>query len=290
MTDPTSARPLPRRSYPLVVPPPGGFEEAVHRGRRLRRRRTGSGSALALMLVGALAYSMLGGRGGTNGLDPVNQPPVSERTDLPGPSATPSTPRSSPDNARSGDGSTTASGPRGGNPVTSATPDTSVVPPVRDPGDPTRPYAKRQPIGPAEDLGPNTDTNCLISSTSTASWCATTTVTDPNPENENYVLRYTLCRNVNAGAITLHFHRKQQVDWVATDLTHSDTVWTYSAGQPVVTADDTLRFDAGYCMSWTVEWNGYDDYGDTPQKGTYRLTARALSVESVPPDSDDFTE
>jgi hypothetical protein len=281
---------VPRRAYPLVVPPPGGFEEAVHRGRRVRRRRTGSGSALTLAAVGVIAYSMLGHGGATNSLQPIDQAPVHQpQHPVPGATASPALSPQAPADTRSGAaGRNTVVAQPSGNPgAAGVVPGGPVYPPPVGNPPSSRPFAPRAAISAPQDLGPNTDASCFALSTNTQNWCATATAT---PENDGtYTLTYTLCRNVNAGHQDLHFDRTEQVDFVAKDVEHDDTVWTYSIGVAVTPANGTVGFDPGYCKAWTVVWNGYDDYGDNPAPGRYQIFAQSLAFDgNVPSDVGDF--
>jgi hypothetical protein len=274
---------LPRRSFPLVVPPPGGFEDAVRRGRRRRRKQTGSSSALVLSVVAALTWSVAGhdGGGGTNRLSPANDDPrVTQTEQVPGgPAAT--TPPHSPRPTDSG--SAPRSGQAAGSPspvVHGSAPAVSASPTVRHQverppggGVTTRPYAARPTITRTEDQA----LSCIPGQGE--DWCAIATGTQVGTD---YHLEYAVCRAVTAGAITLHFRRHQEADFVATDLDHADQVWTYSKGQPIGTPAPDVTFDAGECVLWAVDWDGYDDYHRTPVEADYTVTARLLSEESMP--------
>lgn len=261
---------LPRRSYPLVVPPPGGFEDAVHRGRKIRRRRTSGGTGAAMVVAAALTWTFVGHGGGTSSLKTTHQPPApsvraAEASAHPSPTATPSAPAAST-------GTTLGNGGTGpGHYASSPLPSTGGVPTVPSTGAGPQ-YAKRGVITPSAPY-PDTQPDCL---SSTADWCPYATAT-PNGDG-TYTFVYALCRNVNSGSGHLTFDRTQQADFAAVDTDHNDTVWTYSAGQPVVRADTDVPITGGYCMSWTVVWDGYDDFSHTPPAGGYELKARSLAV------------
>ncbi|HEU0130082.1 MAG TPA: hypothetical protein VFQ85_03720 [Mycobacteriales bacterium] len=289
---------LPRRSYPLVVPPPGGFEDAVRRGRRRRRKQTGGSSALALVLVAALGYGVVSHQGtGTDTVRPANDPPVvndggaprtTNRT-TPTPSVTPA----------AGHGTGTTTGSTGRTPTSgrsSGSASGSTLPPTGPVGAlvPTRPpvrvgssprYASRVPV--TRDPESATDANCL--SAQTEDWCTYVSVTPPAGPGQKYMIDLTLCRSVGAGAKTIDLDRHPDVDFAAVDVAHNDTVWTYSAGQPVVHDGETVTIDPGYCVYWHTRWDGYDDFGYTPAAGTYRLSARILTSEPLPLATTDFT-
>jgi hypothetical protein len=277
---------LPRRSYPLVVPPPGGFEDAVHRGRKRRRKQAGGSTGVALVFVGALAYSLVGHSSSTNSLDSANDTHVNETRPTPGAGASNApVPQASATGAVPGTGGRPAgaTGPRGIGP--SAVPSVSFSPPpARKPNDPAvRRYAVR-PVIARHEGQTNTSTECL-SSQQSQDWCTSAYATPNQTTPETYTFTYTVCRSVRAASAILHFPRddKHQVDFAARDVAHDDTVWTHSADRAAKSTASTVRVDPGYCVFWDVTWNGYDDFGDNPAGGAYELTARSFSTETLPP-------
>jgi hypothetical protein len=290
---------VPRRAYPLVVPPPGGFEEAVTRGRRIRRRRAGGSTGAALVLVGALAYSLTGSDGGTRELHPTTGVPRVETTQAPyaGPTASPEPTAQPTDTGRTQAGGPVYNDPGtgGGEPpvgVPSAGPSLSPPGPKASERFAERPAIKVQ--GPTALAA--TDTGCLSASTSSSMWCA---VADAQFDQQlsTYRLSYMLCRPVDAGDGEVHFSRTQQVDFAVTatkgdaNPANDETYWTYSAGQPVVAENETVELQAGYCLEWYTHWDGWDDYGYDPGEGRNKLSARSLGNSPdgpLPPDSIEF--
>jgi hypothetical protein len=276
---------VPRRSYPLVVAPPGGFEDAVRRGRHIRRRRAGGGTGVAMLLVGALAYSVVGHGSGTASLDPARQPRIDRHVpagdETTSPSATPSATGSHPP------GTTTAvpGTHGGGNPQASAPAQPQATPTLdHRPGPAGLPYAHRNKINVSAPFA-NTNTNCLAT-TDNPDWCAYAAVTVGSATS--YTLEYTLCKTVNKGG-HLVYDRTQHADFAAIDVAHNDTVWTYSAGQPVVPDGGGDDLAGGYCLTWSVVWDGYDDFSRNPPPGSYRLVARSLAEGALPTATVDFT-
>jgi hypothetical protein len=280
---------LPRRSYPLVVPPPGGFEDAVRRGRRVRRRRTGGSTGAALVLAGVIAYASIGTPANTDGLRPTKQTPRQEETQAPyGESASPTpeptaepSPSATPDAPPSGTaapaGPTQAPGtlaPADPDPTASARPTREQKPPR------TRTYAKRQPIQELEPMPGGGDTGCIADG---PKWCAIvgeygSTIELPRV----YEFSYKLCRSPSAGPGVVTFDRFQEVEFKARHVGTNDTVWTYSAGQPVGQPDEPTEIPAGYCVEWTTKWDGYDDFGHHPPGGTYEITAVSTGFSDAP--------
>jgi hypothetical protein len=272
---------LPRESFPLVVAPPGGFEDAVRRGRRIRRHRTGGTGGAALLVVGAITFSTMGGNGATQSLDTAHRP-VGEHVSPSGWSSQSASPTPSPTGTVAPSATTTPYVAGSQPPATSASPAAAPASPASSPtvrptrgtaGGPSPRYATRPKI---TRTGPftSTDTACLRANDG-REWCssATTSVTDTA-----YVLTYRLCRPIDADKGALVLNRRQEVDFRATDVARNDTVWTWSAGQPVVPAQLRLEVDAGSCYDWVTHWDGYDDFGYTPRAGSYRLTAALFSA------------
>lgn len=269
---------LPRRSYPLVVPPPGGFEDAVRRGRNVRRKRVGGSSAIALVLVGALGWSVLGGGSDVTRLDQANETEAtpSPRTlpqvgnpYVPPPTAAPTVPV---------DGPRPTSTPVSGNDVRpSADPGRPVGVTPRNPS--ARPPGARFATRNAIDrTGPTAGADCLGTTSPSQQWCARAFANETG--EFQYELTYTLCRSHTAPAGPVTFDWYQEVDFAATDKAHNDTVWTYSKGVRKVEDYESLTVERGFCYTWTTVWDGFDDYGYTPPAGTYVLTARPLARET----------
>jgi len=272
---------LPRGSFPLVVPPPGGFEEAVRRGRSLRRRRAGGSSGAALVLVGALAYSLMGGPNGTTGLQPakpIHDANGSERPGDPGQSPEPTASPTDVDPT-----STAAPDPgSGGDPYVPPVPVPSAGLPERPPGEVSeQAFSRRNPIlesDPATSAG----TQCLDQA-ATQKWCTFASV-DPQYSDETYyVLKFTACRSVDSntnGEIT--FGKKQKVEFVITRVENSENIWTYSRGVAAEATTSKTEMFAGECVDWTTNWDGYDDWGGDPGAGEYRLEAWSTGTSDGP--------
>jgi hypothetical protein len=285
VTDPTD---FPRRSYPLVVAPPGGFEDAVKRGRSMRRRRASGTSGIALVLVGAIGYAVLNpGTGGVDRLEPTTEDRREQTAPAvdgpvvqsPAPSVAPtSTPRPG------------AIGSAAPGVVTSQRPNvtpTSVVLNTRPPGGGSggRHYAARGEIT-RDEATTNTDTGCIASA---EEWCVRANVDTTNAKEGVYVLEYHVCRSVNAGNKTVRFPRKPYVEFVTKDVSNNDVVWTYSLGVKKTNQADEFEFQSGTCVRWHVQWNGLDDFNYNPPQGTYQLTARGLATEPLPQAQATFT-
>jgi hypothetical protein len=276
---------LPRRSYPLVVAPPGGFEDAVRRGRKRRRKQTGGSSAAALMLVGALAYSVVGHPGGgSDRLDQTHQPRIGQTDPLPyGGTSTPapfssSTPMDGhvtlPNSGDSGRGATTQAG-TGTAPTAVPRASHSAAHPPRVKG---RAYWPRPEVHFVASQT-NLDANCLPAQDQ--EWCTTANGT---PNGTYYHLTFSVCRSAVTGSDgVLNAHRKVPVDFQVLDVAHNDKVWTYSLGQAVVAQANNATVNAGECVQWWVDWDGYDDYGFTPPAGTYTVTGTLYSDEHLDP-------
>jgi hypothetical protein len=267
---------LPRRSYPLVVPPPGGFEEAVRRGRRLRRRRAGSGTGAALALVAVLAYTMSGQEGGTSGLQPTEDAPYAQQSERPGTGTASPTPEPTASSSNDVSASPSPGGTGGseggyvpGYPTTPAGPTLPATPsPDRSPG---RPFAARDDITETPSAA-TAATTCAP--TEINPWCAFANVTPVESATRiDYWLSYTLCRHVSAGDRDLDYTILREVDFSVRYL--NDTFWTYSKGWKDQPGSPQTRVTAGGCVEWKTLWDGYDDYGFTPQgdPGQYQLKA-----------------
>ena len=272
---------LPRRAYPLVVAPPGGFEDAVRRGRSLRRKRAGGSSALALVLVGALGWSVLGGGSGMTRLDQANETDATPTRKALPPVGDPyrTQPTAQPSQIVEGPRPTSTSVPGNGSDVRPSADPRPVGVAPRKPGTtpPGARFAVRKPI---QRSNPSTDpASCLTQSTD-QQWCATAYATETG--DFEYELSYTLCRSTYAETGVATFDWQQQIDFATTDTAHKDTVWTYSKGVGKVESYDSLTMGRGTCYTWTTVWNGFDDYGYTPPAGKYVLTARPLARESLP--------
>lgn len=286
---------VPRRSYPLVVAPPGGFESAVRRGRSLRRRRAGGGTGAALVLVGALAYSTLNGPGGTSGLQPATNVPRNERTDAFGePQETVSPePTASPTDTRPSASATAAPGSPGptGDPGYVPGPTSGPVPPPQGPSrPPTRgapnadpEYHPRSPVTEGPPTVGTTYAECIdAEQTTPRSWCATAWASEDTASGSpRWELRYNLCRAVNAGQGVVAFGTvPEKADYAIKHVATNDTVWTWSAGQPAKALAGTT-VDAGSCVEWRTYWNGLDDFGYLPPSGGYLLTARSTGTSDT---------
>jgi hypothetical protein len=281
---------LPRRSYPLVVPPPGGFEDAVKRGRKRRRKQAGGSTGAALVFVGAVAYAIVSPGSTTNSLDPANHTNIEDTRPAPGSGAsqTPA-PQATPTDVLPGS--------TGGRPAgTGGQARPTAVPSLRVPtratrhpqGPQTRRYVARAQMVPhTAQQQANTSTSCL-SPQQSQDWCTSVFQTRSQDAQPTYTLTYEICRNVRAAAAILHFDRsaKQQADFKAIDVAHNDTVWTWSAGQAVDLGPTQVRVDPGYCVFWETVWNGFDDFGDNPPPGTYRLVGRSFAKEALPAHPD----
>jgi hypothetical protein len=287
---------LPGRAFPLVVAPPGGFEDAVRRGRRRRRKQTGGSSALALVLVGALAWSIVGRDSGTSNLSPTRPgPAVHQTTAGPGepvPSATASPTASAGTPAGSRPGTTTTAAGQGRHGVPAGTPSAGVStqPNVHRPGGGggnVRTYARRNAITPSQ---PSTacELNCLPAQNET--WCTTARATPQNGGKDGYVFELAVCRSVaDTTANKLTFDLAEEADFAAIDTAHNDTVWTWSAGQHVPQEQHSVTFAQGDCIVWSTLWNGDDDFGDTPPPGPYTLRATSLARQNLPAAEAGFT-
>lgn len=278
---------VPRRSFPLVVAPPGGFEDAVRRGRSLRRRRAGGTTSAALAIVGAIAWSTMGGSGGTSGLEYTDRTPKTEQSAAPGVTVTdPPTVSASPSAAPTGSapsgGVTSGGGPRTDSSPLVAPPAGGVVKPPKRQTTPAPgvPFARRAAI---TETGPNpttsTDTGCIAEGNR---WCAEAYVQQMATETgAEWELSYTLCRTLDsteAGQVT--FHRQDRADFATRHVDDNDTVWTYSRGKAVVSQQSSITIDPGYCYTWRTVWDGFDDWGYTPDLGEYELIASSLGTAS----------
>lgn len=276
---------LPRRAYPMVVPPPGGFEDAVRRGRRRRRKQTGGSSALALVLAGAVAYSVIGHDGGTSRLRPTN-PTVDHSRQPDGTSPTPTPSASTADPGNPGQ---SPSAPGSGNthnvPPVAPSPGVSVGP-SGTPGPKVQPqaYAKRDPLTHSS-ASTASELNCLPDQNS--NWCTTARVTASG--TGTYLLEYAICRSAVMGGANLAFDRTVEVDFAAQYVNDSDTVWTWSKGQPNLAKKHSVPFNGGDCVVWSTTWDGYDDYGRDPQPGSYLFIATAYATTAIPQAQANFT-
>jgi hypothetical protein len=274
---------LPRRSYPLVVAPPGGFEDAVRRGRRRRRKQTGGSSAAVLVLVGALAYSVVGHPGGgSDRLDQTNQPRIGQTSPMPYGTATPAPFTSSAPTSQHpvvpGSQGGTAQGPRPGGPVAPAGPGVTVSHPAARPPRHNGTTLWPRPKLYFEASTTNLQANCLPAQD--AEWCATA---NGMASGTYYRLSLSICRSVAGGTTPLHVHRKDPVNFQAVDEAHNDKVWTFNLGQPIVPKDANVTVNPGECVMWYLDWDGLDDYGNTPPAGQYHVMGQLFSDEDIPP-------
>lgn len=268
----------------------------MRRGRSLRRRRAGGGTGAALVLVGALTYSLMNGPGGTSGLQPATNVPRNDRTDAIGAPQTTTSPEptASPSDVRP---SSTASAAPGGSPGPTGGP---YVPgptggPSQQPPRPTDPptrgapnndprYARRSAVTQGEPATSTTYAECISpEQTTPAPWCATAWVSEDTGStgSPRYELQYNLCRSVNAGTGTVTYGSKpEKADYAIRHVATNDTVFTWSAGQPLkALANATV--DAGNCVQWRTTWNGLDDFGYLPPTGNYVLTARSTGTSDA---------
>jgi hypothetical protein len=275
---------LPRRSYPLVVAPPGGFEDAVRRGRRRRRKQTGGSSAAVLVLVGALAYSVVGHPGGgSDRLDQTHQPRIGQSNPLPyGGTSTPAPFAST----AAGGTNVTAPGSNGGtkqgggsNVGTAPTSVPRVSHPATKPPHPNGQAYWPRPEVHFEQSSTNLDANCLPAQD--LEWCTTANGT---ANGTYYHLTFSVCRSAVTGEDgVLNAHRKVPVDFKTVYVDDNDTVWTYSLGQAIVPQAQNVEVRAGECVQWWVDWDGYDDFGYLPPKGSYTVTGVLFSDEHLDP-------
>jgi hypothetical protein len=278
---------VPRRSYPLVVAPPGGFENAVKRGRSLRRRRVGGSSGLALVLVGALGYGVLGGGGGVDELRPTDDKRdlrtaspvpggVLVTTPTPQPTSSPGSRPVALPTHKPGTGT-------GGGVRPSVGPSSVVVPPPSDERPPStgggRRYAPRNRIERDDDIT-NTEPDCL--GRESQEWCVVPYVDATNGVDGQYVVTYTLCRSRAFPAKTVRFDYRDELELIATDTEHEDVVWTYSLGRSRVVEPEDVTFQPGMCSAWQVVWDGLDDYGRLPPQGPYTMTITPRSRDALP--------
>jgi hypothetical protein len=282
VTDPQ----LPRRGFPLVVPPPGGFEDAVRRGRGRRRKQTGGSSALALVLVGAIAYSVVGHGSGAGGahLDPAQQPRVHQTRPAPSggpqspdptPSATGTQPTGTPASTSASHGYGPPSAPASP-PIAGPTRPPDPAHPPRD-GDTSRPYAARAPI---THSAPSTGTELSCLPAQSEEWCTTARGTAQN-NGMSYLLEIAVCHSVAYGTADLHFAQNREADFKVVHDGDKDLVWTHSLGQPVFASAHTVTFGGGDCAVWQNVWDGYDDYGYDPPSGSYTVTGSINSTEGL---------
>jgi hypothetical protein len=238
------------------------------------------------VLVGALAYSIVGHGAGVSSLDPANDTRIDRGHRRVGATAS-AAPRSqaTPTGVPAGPGSQpVASGPRGTRQP--ALPSATVsTPATRHPQGPkVRAYAARAAVTRSDQA--NTSTSCPPTE---LGWCVSAGVTVSQDARPTYTFTYAVCRSVRASTAYLNFDRKDPlVDFKAVDEAHNDTVWTWSLGQPVKPGTNQVRVDPGNCSIWDVVWNGYDDFGDLPPAGTYHLTATSFANETLPPAQQTF--
>jgi hypothetical protein len=259
------------------VAPPGGFEDAVKRGRRVRRHKATGGTGAALALAGVLAWSTLGSPGGTNGLQPTSNVPHTGRGEPTASAPASPAPTQSPTEAPASSNASPLTPHGTGAPSQVAQPPvsgpTATTRPTRDSSNPTVAYARRNAITENDQFA-GTSTDCPP--TLNDPWCAYPRVdVYEGATGTTYTLHYVLCRGVDSGPGVVTFDRKAKVEFSATDTSNNDTVWTYSAGQPRGAAGSDTTVDPGNCVEWTTVWDGYDDFGYTPAQGTYRLDARS---------------
>ncbi len=268
---------LPRRSFPLVVPPPGGFEDAVRRGRGMRRRRVGGGSAAALVLVGALGYSMVGSSG-VSRLNEARNPDVTSAPTPVGTFATPGPQLSAGVVGTNPIGGPVAPGTRGAAPTISTSPVST--PPTRRPGTTAR-FATRPKVR-EDQAQTNASSSCLMSTTSNG-WCSYAYVDDQSGIADGvYTFDYYVCRPVDAASPgVLVWNRDLRVDFVAIDNKNDDPVFTYSRAIPVKHVQTQETVPVGNCMHWSITWNGFDDYGKNPPEGEYTLVASSFAQQPL---------
>jgi hypothetical protein len=253
----------------------------------MRRRRAGGSSGIALVLVGALGYSVLGGSSGVDRIEPTRedrrerfapQPGgIVQESETPRPTASAAVPGTSPTQVPGGTG--TGPGVRPSVGPTSVVVHPNPSPTRRPNGTTTRQYAARPKI---DRTDPYTNPDLVCVNAPEQAWCTSGIADASGAMDGIYRFTYTVCRRINTGTGTLSFDTTQEADFSATDVEHDDTVWTWSAGQRPPRDDHEVVINAGNCIDWTVTWNGLDDYGQYPPRGEYTMTARLLAREAVP--------
>lgn len=287
---------LPRRAFAVLPPVPGGFEDALARGRRRRRRNTGGG-VLASVIALALAVSLTGSDPDADANLFVKQPEtgIAQDVTVPAPgdaedvaqvTADETDDDTRPDTVGSsaGDRSTTASGSTGDSRTATA--------PVAEPRDraPRVPAAAR-----GRRLDPPQETEvrdgyvpCKASDQRTVvlDWCLQATYAIPDETVSDAKLSIAVCRAPQTEARELNFHSEQQVDYTVTRLGSDEILWQWS--HRAVFGEDPTKdpLASAACRVYSVVWKGLTDNDENfVGAGDYVLTARSLATELGPTDS-----
>ena len=275
---------LPRRPYAVLAPEPRGFDEAMTRARRRRRRTAGTG-VLASVSAVLLAISLTASTPDTearleittrpndpqeavDGTDPAEETTAALSLDAPA-----DLPGGSPERAGStgADGAQVVTGdPRATSSDRSATPRPKTL---------SRP---RRPEPPAERTTADVASCNRISPDQP--WClyASRTQDADFDDTGNSTLSISVClARVVTDTRALTFAGEQQVDFAITKKGSDEVLWqwSYQAAFGTEPTSDDVR--PGDCRVYSVPWAQQSDnngkYINEP--GTYVLTASNLARE-----------
>ncbi len=275
---------MPRRRYVELPPEPGGFEEAIARGRR-RRRRTAGTSAVASISAVLLAISLTGSSPDTDARLEFTRPPDPQVSaeDAAAEAANPAE-LADPAQAEQSDGDA-AAGRSAGLGRRDADADATVATAAR-PRSPDRSAAAAQTrrLEPPEeqsgqDLG--TCNNLSVSQ----QWCllaARTVMGQEDEANLDSTLSITVClARVATARRALSFRSEQQVDFVIRKKGSEEILWQWAHRAAFDEQPTRDEVGPGECRTYSVRWLGQLDNNEhlINESGTYVLTATSLARE-----------
>lgn len=274
-------RELPHQAFPLVLPKPFGFEEALGRGRAIRRHRTATaGAGVMTLVVGLLGAVVLSrGPGGAQQIKPDRAPKESTQENVPYPPGDSGLPKSDPVVPDQSDPTDTTP-PNDGGPGTGGI--------VRQPGGVEDPDGK--PSKP-DDVVPKSTKPTMYSAAieqpnpcppvvnpSEESWCTSVDWVDAGA---TVTLVFQVCHDVEVenpnpnSSRSLVFRTRQEADLRITD-NDGNAVWQWSKGQRfpryATGADKAITVKQGYCHQWWVNWDRTDEAGVALETGSYKLS------------------
>lgn len=277
---------LPRRPFELVAADPGGFEDAMARGRRRRRRTAGTGLVASLTAL-VLAVSLTGSSPGPDARLEFILPPERQlvtdtdsdgtdgegaaTVDLAGPATVAGGGSISAD-TRSAAGDRSGSGGL-----------TRPAQQAPDRGRAAPPPGRR--LTPPEETTSQDFATCATGAGGLAvdqTWCLVASRIPDTDDERNSSLTLGVClRRVESAARTLTFDGEQQVDFVITKEGSPEILWQWS--HRAVFGDDPTSdpVNPGECRIYRVRWELRSDNNGRfiNEEGTYVLHATSLAAE-----------
>ncbi|HVE97936.1 MAG TPA: BsuPI-related putative proteinase inhibitor, partial [Mycobacteriales bacterium] len=279
---------LPRRPFALLPPEPGGFEEALARGRRRRRRNTGGG-VLASIVAIALATSLAGSSPDTDATlftklpdAGISQVERDRRTVAVDPDDEVADEIDEVAQPGVDDSGTTSAGARreftgdatAANPPTTTT--TRRNPPARSTKR-TLPDPRTQTIDKGHATCAASDRGLRV----TEYWCLQVIRVVSQSDPVDSELQFQVCASLNAPATSLNHRDSKAVDFVVTKQGSAEELWRWSYGAVPKPKPRVDQIANGDCVQYSVDWKGRVDNNNNfiSEAGTYVLTATSFARE-----------